>query len=90
MAGLELPVRAIRQQIASSIHLVVQQTRFSDGSRRVQSVAEVIGIDDHGEIELRDIYSFRQDRSEFVATGYLPSFTDRLLKAGIPAGESVI
>jgi pilus assembly protein CpaF len=90
MAGLELPVRAIRQQIASSIHLVLQQTRFADGTRRVQSIAEVTGIDDHGEIELQEIYSFRSDRSEFVASGYLPTFVDRLLQAGLVQGGSVL
>ncbi len=83
MAGLDLPIRAIRQQIASSIHLIVQQTRFSDGSRRVQSVAEVVGIDDEGEIELREIYAFRTAGEEFIATGYIPSFVDRFIEADL-------
>jgi pilus assembly protein CpaF len=83
MAGLDLPIRAIRQQIASSIHLIVQQTRFSDGSRRVKSVAEVIGIDDEGEIELREIYTFKAASKEFLATGYIPSFVDRFIEAGL-------
>jgi Flp pilus assembly CpaF family ATPase len=43
MSGLDLPARAIREQIANSVHLVVQQSRFSDGSRRVTSIAEVRG-----------------------------------------------
>jgi pilus assembly protein CpaF len=84
MAGLDLPVRAIRSQIASSIHLVVQQTRFSDGARRVTSIAEVAGIDDNGEVELREIFGFKLQKSdslrsegEFVATGFLPSFLDQ-------------
>lgn len=91
MAGLDLPVRAIRQQIASSVHLIVQQTRFSDGSRRVSNVAEVVGIDDDGEVELREIYRFRVKRAgagrkvegEFVATGYLPSFLDQFHAHGL-------
>lgn len=83
MAGLDLPIRAIRQQIASSIHLIVQQTRFSNGKRRVQSVAEVVGIDEEGEIELREIYTFKTTTSEFIATGYLPSFVDKFLEAGL-------
>lgn len=83
MAGLALPVRAIRQQIASSIHLFVQQTRFSDGKRRVQSITEVLGLDDDGEIELQEIYVYRPSRGAFLATGYLPTFVDRLIDEGL-------
>jgi pilus assembly protein CpaF len=91
MAGLDLPVRAIRQQIASSIHLLVQQTRFSDGSRRVTSVAEIAGIDDDGEVECREIFGFTVLRTkkdgtvegEFVASGYLPSFLDQFQTHGL-------
>lgn len=91
MAGLDLPIRAIRQQIASSIHLVVQQSRFSDGSRRVTSIAEVVGINDDGEVELCEIYGFRVKSTglgkkvdgEFVASGYLPSFLDQFILHGL-------
>ena len=91
MAGLDLPVRAIRQQIASSVQLFVQQTRFSDGSRRVTSIAEVVGIDDDGEVELREIFAFkvRATRADgkvdgnFAASGYLPSFLDEFLTHGL-------
>ncbi len=93
MAGLDLPVRAIRQQIASSIHLIVQQSRFSDGSRRVTSVAEVIGIDDDGEVELREIFGFKLTAAgigkavegQFLATGYLPSFLPQFMAHGLLA-----
>jgi pilus assembly protein CpaF len=91
MAGLDLPVRAIRQQIASSIHLIVQQSRLSDGSRRVSSVAEVVGLSDEGEVELREIFGYRvisavmgqKVQGEYVATGYLPSFLDQFLARGL-------
>lgn len=84
MAGLELPIRAIRQQIASSVHIILQQSRFSDGSRRVTSVVEVAGMDDDGAVELREIFGFQVLRTsasgkidgEFTATGYLPPFLD--------------
>jgi pilus assembly protein CpaF len=87
MAGLDLPIRAIRQQIASSVHIILQQSRFSDGSRRITSVAEVVGIDDDGEVELREIFLFKVLRAgvggkiegEFIATGYLPSFLDQFI-----------
>jgi pilus assembly protein CpaF len=95
MAGLDLPIRAIRQQIASSIHLVVQQSRFSDGSRRVTSIAEVVGMNDDGEVELHEIYSFRiksaalgkQVEGEFIASGYLPSFLDQFVLHGLLGEE---
>jgi pilus assembly protein CpaF len=91
MAGLDLPVRAIRQQIASSVHVIVQQSRFSDGSRRVTNVAEVLGIDDDGEVELREIYCFKVAKAhggsriegEFVASGYLPSFLPEFMAHGL-------
>jgi pilus assembly protein CpaF len=93
MGGLDLPVRAIRGQIASSLDLVVQQTRFSDGTRRVTSISEVVGIDDAGEIEAHEIFGFRrtgtaddgQVRGEFVASGYMPSFIDEFLTKGLVA-----
>ena len=45
MAGMDLPVKAIREQIASAVHLIVQQTRFSDGTRKVTSITEVAGME---------------------------------------------
>ena len=98
MAGVDLPVRAIRSQIASSVHLIVQQSRLSDGSRRVTAVSEVTGIDDDGEVELNEIYSFVRlstDRDgkiegEFRASGYLPSFVDQLITSNVaPDGDFV-
>jgi pilus assembly protein CpaF len=98
MAGLDLPVRAIRHQIAASVQLFVQQTRFSDGSRRVTSIAEVIGIDDDGEVELREIFAFKVKATRgdgtvegaFVATGYLPSFLDQFMAHGLVQGEAFL
>ncbi|MFN2167448.1 MAG: ATPase, T2SS/T4P/T4SS family, partial [Anaerolineae bacterium] len=87
MSGLRLPVQAIREQIASSVHLVVQQSRFSDGSRRITHIAEVAGIDEHGEVVLRDVFDFVRTgtgpegriEGEFRASGYLPSFLDAFI-----------
>jgi len=98
MAGLDLPLRAIRHQIASSVQLFVQQTRFSDGSRRVTSIAEVLGIDDDGEVELREIFAFKVKATRgdgtvegaFVATGYLPSFLDQFMAHGLVQGEAFL
>jgi pilus assembly protein CpaF len=91
MAGLDLPVRAIRDQIANSVNLVVQTNRLSDGSRKITSIAEVIGVDDNGEVEIRDIFRFVRTGTgpsgEVVgthqATGYLPNFLDLFIKHGL-------
>jgi pilus assembly protein CpaF len=80
MAGLDLPLRAVRQQIANSIHLIVQQTRCSIGARRVTSIAEVAGLDDDGGVVLHELYKFRKGApgdataGAFVPTGRLSSF----------------
>jgi pilus assembly protein CpaF len=95
MAGVDLPVRAIRAQIASSVHLIVQQSRFADGSRRVVSIAEVSGMDDHGEVALRDLFTFQRlgnddqgrIRGEFLATGYLAECLDRFAAEGLLDAE---
>jgi pilus assembly protein CpaF len=91
MAGLDLPVRAIRQQIASSVHLVVQQTRFSDGARKVTSIAEVGEVGPDGEITMHEIFTFARTgtgkdgrvNGEFRATGFMPTYLDELITHGL-------
>lgn len=91
MAGMDLPVRAIREQIAGAIHVVVQQSRFSDGSRRVTHVTECVGMDDDGRVMLEDIFKFQQRgvtadgkiEGEVVMTGYIPSFVPDLINKGL-------
>jgi pilus assembly protein CpaF len=91
MGGVELPSRAIREQIAASLHLVVQQSRFSDGSRRIAAVSEVTGIDEAGQVETRPIFEFVRTGTgpsgrvlgEHRASGYLPSFLDAFIIAGL-------
>ena len=92
MAGLELPMRAIREQIASSVHVIVQQSRLSDGSRKVTAISEIVGIDRaSNEIEMRPIFEFIRTgtgakgkvEGEFRATGYLPSFIPTFIVMGL-------
>lgn len=99
MAGMELPVSAIRQQLASSIDLIVQQARMSDGSRKVTEIAEVCGIDESGCLSLSPIFRFRRSGTgsdgrvlgSFKATGYLPSYLSELRVLGlIRPGEPVL
>lgn len=91
MAGLDLSTRAIREQIAASIHVIVQQMRYSDGSRRVTSITEMGGLDDVGELVLHDIFLFLRTgvgpRGEVVghhhSTGYVPTFLDEFIRQGL-------
>jgi len=96
MGGLDLPQTAIREQIATSVDLLVQVSRLSDGTRKVTSVTECVGIDDRGVVELRPIFELARTGTspsgavlgEFRATGYLPTFLDELLVRGfIAPGE---
>ena len=89
MANLNIPERAVRHQIVSAIHAVVQVARLSDGTRRVMAVSEVTGMD--GDlISMQDIFVFERQgmdengriRGGFHATGNRPTFADRLATAG--------
>ena len=89
MANLNIPERAIRQQIASAIHVVVQIARLPDGTRKVISISEVTGMEDDG-ILMQDIFTFDRSgmdpdgkvRGIFRATGAKSRFFDRLASAG--------
>lgn len=89
MAGMELPVRAIREQISSAVDVVVQQTRFRDGGRRITSISEVVGMEGDM-ITMQDIFRFEQEgidpsgrvRGRFHATGVRPHIVDKLRQNG--------
>jgi pilus assembly protein CpaF len=89
MANLNIPERAVRHQIASAIHAVVQVARLSDGTRKVISVSEVTGMDSES-ITMQDIFVFDRRgidengkiRGAFRATGIRPQFAERLANAG--------
>ncbi|HET7559584.1 MAG TPA: ATPase, T2SS/T4P/T4SS family [Limnochordia bacterium] len=90
MAGMDLPVRAIREQIAAAVDLIVQQTRLRDGSRRVTRITEVQGME--GEvITLQDIFVFDQRGTDengkiigdLLPTGIRPKFIERIEAEGI-------
>ncbi len=89
MAGMELPVRAIREQIASAIDLIVHQARLKDGSRRITHITEITGMEGDV-ITMQDIFIFKQQgRDEkgritgaVVPTGIKPKFAEKLMDAG--------
>jgi len=90
MANLNIPDHAVRQQIASAIHAVVQIARLSDGTRKVITVSEITGMDDNASVAMQDIFSFDRTgidesgkvRGMFRATGTRPKFAERLAVSG--------
>lgn len=90
MAGMELPVRAIREQIAGAIDLIIQQSRMKDGSRKITHITEVLGME--GEtIVLQDLFVYQQSgispegkiMGKFLPTGIRPHCADRLEQYGV-------
>jgi pilus assembly protein CpaF len=90
MAGMDLPIRAIREQIAGAIDIIIQQSRLKDGSRKITHITEVIGME--GEmITLQDIFVFRTTGSHdggnvegnFMPTGIRPHCSEKLESYGI-------
>jgi pilus assembly protein CpaF len=90
MAGLGLPLKAIRETISSAVNLVIQQSRLSDGSRRVTHISEVVGIQGDT-ITLQDIFIFKQEGMDknrkivgrFVPTGFIPKFVEEMEAKGM-------
>lgn len=96
MAGLDLPVQAIREQICSAVDLIVQQSRFSCGSRRVTHITEVSGMES-GVITLQDVFVFKEEgfgengkiHGTFVPTAYIPDFYQELIRRRIPVNTDI-
>lgn len=90
MSGMELPSKAIREQIASAINIVVQQSRLPDGSRKITSISEITGFE-HDEIVMQELFKFKQTGLDekgkivgtFTATGVRPICIDKLRRSGI-------
>jgi len=90
MAGLDLPMKAIREQIGSALHLVIQLVRFSDGRRRIEAVSEITGME--GEVvTMQDLFRFERRgieadgriRGALEPTGIRPSFAELFEQSGI-------
>ena len=90
MSGMELPVTAIREQVASAVDVVVQQTRFVCGSRKVTKICEVTGVES-GKIQLQDLFEFKETgfgpdgkvQGYFTGCGAIPEFYERMQAAGM-------
>jgi pilus assembly protein CpaF len=96
MSGVDLPSRAIREQIASAIHIIVQEARLADGSRRIVAVTEITGMEGQ-QIVMQDLFVFKQTGMDangrvlgyLTATGAMPSFYDTLSARGIELDPSL-
>ncbi len=91
MSGVELPVHAIREQIAASVHVVVHQARFPSGARRITRITEVTGIS-AGVVQTQDIFRYEAGSGDpgrasaagaFLATGHVPQFYEALMRSGL-------
>lgn len=85
LMGVDMPMRAIREQIVTAVDLVVQVARFADGRRRVTHISEVTEIDrDTGELLLQDIFRLRDPKQKALRhTGYVPSFAEEMIEKGL-------
>ena len=90
MSGMDLPSRAIREQIASAVDIIIHESRLADGSRKVVAITEVTGLEGN-QIVMQDIFEFRQSGvdangriiGEFRPTGAIPTWFDQLAGRGI-------
>lgn len=96
MAGMELPVSAIREQVASAVDIVIQQTRFTCGTRKITKVTEVVGVESNT-VQLQDIFEYKQEgvdesdkvKGSFRPTGFVPTFYEELRRIGTPVDLSL-
>jgi pilus assembly protein CpaF len=96
MAGVDLPVKAIRQQVAGAINLVVQLSRLRDGSRKVSQITEIVGME-QDVITTQDIFVMEQKGAtpdgkiiaDFRPTGLRPQILDRMFSQGIPLPKEI-
>lgn len=96
MSGMNLPIKAIRDQVSSAVDLIVQQSRLMDGSRKITHITEVQGME--GDIiVLQDIFKYEQKgldskgkvKGEFVYTGIMPRFVQKLKEKGINIPQDI-
>lgn len=91
LSGIELPVRAINEMISSAIDVIVHINRYSDGTRKITGITEVIGIDQDFQLKMQDVFVYRQKSidqngkivGDFEATGYIPECYHDLVTRGM-------
>ncbi len=97
MSNVDLPIRAIREQIASAVDLIVHAARFPDGSRKITRITELTGMDAHADITFEDLFLFHQQGlgpngevlGAFKPTGRRPTFLEDLKARGVHLDEAI-
>ena len=97
MSNIELPIRVIREMIASAVHLIIHTARMSDGSRKITAISEITGRDGDN-VFMTDVFRFRQTGLEtdgavsgqFEPTGHLPTFLEELRVKGFDLPATLI
>jgi pilus assembly protein CpaF len=98
MGDIDMPLHALRSQLAMALDLVVQIARFTDGSRRITHISEVLDLDSDGRYQLRDLFLFRSKGKDaegnvlgrLEPTGLLPTFSEQLKVAGLRFPKEMI
>ena len=96
MAGMDLPIKAIREQVAGAVNLIIQIGRLSDGSRKVKNVAEVVGLQGDT-VTLQEIFRFKEEGfdknrkiiGQFQALGMIPTFIEKFEQRGLKIPRSL-
>jgi pilus assembly protein CpaF len=96
MSGIELPSRAIREQIASAVDIIVHESRMSDGSRKVVCISEIVGLEGQ-QIVMQDLFEFKQTGIDehgkvlgrFVPTGSMPTFFEQIKSRGLSIDPAI-
>jgi len=91
LSGIDLPMRAINEMIASAINVIVHMARYTDGSRKVTGISEIVGLGDDNELQLKEIFYFNQtERDEtgkflgdFKNSNYVPKCAEEMIKKGV-------
>jgi len=94
MSGMELPVKAIREQISSAIDIVIHQSRLKDGSRKIVNITEIVGMEGDT-ITLQDIFYYKPEgldgngklTGKFCTTGIRPGFLEKIIANGVPVKD---
>ena len=97
LSGIELPVRAINEMIASAIDIIVQINRFSDGTRKITEITEIVGLDKDYHLELENVFIFKQEGidphgkilGQYESTGYIPKCFEEFKKRGLSISETM-
>jgi len=97
LSGIELPVRAINEMIASALDIIVHINRFSDGTRKITGISEITGLSEDYHLELKDVFVFKQTGidadgrilGEYKPTGYVPACYEEFKTRGLPIDKGM-